>query len=574
MANQARFNQIIQLVDERGFIAVSELSELLHVSEMTIRRDLEQLDVQRRLQRTYGGAASLRAKAGGNGNGDETASIEQRTVPLLERVDVLIATALNPKYDGLLLDSIGSKKIIPIVAESLSIGEEATVVAVDNYQAGIELGRWAGNYALEHWDGNAHILDLTYYLANTQTRSRGFINGVTQVLPMAEVLLSLDAQSRYDTAYRLTRDALTVYEQINIIFAINDIIAWGAISACKDLGIDPDKLIVLPFGLEGDTLKDALVQGFFCKAGLAMFPEIVGSVCIEAAVAAYNHCALPAQLVTPHAVLTAESLHTMYEHSDQGWAIRWDVVKRELEIPLLAQADGLAREGKLPRRIGFIVPFSAHEWYQNLVKTMRTYSDRLGCEFEIVDVHQSLKDEVDLTRREIASVAAKMVEPGDVILIDGGPLATHLAEALLEKEGVTVITNAIPVFEILRANPELTLILTGGAYRYSSQVLVGPTAEGALRELRADKLFLTVTGISLDFGLSHTNISEVTIKQAMIHSAREVILLADHTFFGQDSVIQVASPTIVNKLITDDALPASVRLDLTKLGIEIILAND
>lgn len=573
MANQGRLNQIIQLVDERGFVSVGELSELLHVSEMTIRRDLEQLDVQGRLQRTYGGAASLRAKVGANGNGNETASIEQHAVPLLERVDVLIATALNPKYDGLLLDSIGSRKVIPIVAESLSIDEEATVVAVDNYQAGIELGRWAGNYALEHWDGKAHILDLTYYLANTQTRSRGFVNGITQVLPMAEVVLSLDAQSRYDTAYRLTRDALTVHQQINIIFAINDILAWGAINACNDLGIDPDKLIVLPFGLEGNTLKDALFQGFFCKAGLAMFPEIVGSVCIEAAIAAYNHRSLPAQLVTPHAVLTAETIQNMYQHTPQGWEIRWDSVTRELEIPLPVQNDRLTREEKLPRRIGFIVPFSEHEWYQNLVKTMRAYSDRLGCEFEIVDVHQSLKDEVDLTRREIAKAAARMVEPGDVILIDGGPLATHLAVALLEKQGFTVITNAIPVFDILRANPEIIMMLTGGAYRFSSQVLVGPTAEGALRELRADKLFLTVTGISLDFGLSHTNISEVTIKQAMIHSAREVILLADHTFFGQDSVIQVAPPTVVHKLITDDALPASVRLDLTKLGIEIILAN-
>jgi DeoR/GlpR family transcriptional regulator of sugar metabolism len=573
MANQGRVNQIIQLVDERGFVSVGDLSELLHVSEMTIRRDLEQLDVQGRLQRTYGGAASLRAKAGTNGNGNEVTSLEQRSVPLLERVDVLIATALNPKYDGLLLDSIGSKKIIPIVAESLSIEEEATVVAVDNYRAGVELGRWAANYAREHWGGMAHVLDLTYYLSNTQTRSRGFMDGLAQVIPLAEVVLSLDAQSRYDTAYRLTRDALTVHQQINIIFAINDVIAWGAINACKDLGIDPDKLIVLPFGLEGNTLKDAILQGAYCKAGLAMFPEIVGSVCIEAAIAAYNHCALPAQLVTPHAVLTAETLHTMYQHTPQGWEIRWDIVKSQLEIPLPVHFDPAIREEKLPRRIGFIVPFSEHEWYQNLVKTMRAYSERLGCEFEIIDVHQSLKDEVDLRRRDIAAVAAKMVEPGDVILIDAGPLANHLAEALLEKKGVTIITNAIPVFEILRANPEITIMLTGGAYRHSSQVLVGPTAEGALRELRADKLFLTVTGISLDFGLSHTNISEVTIKQAMIHSAREVILLADHTFFGQDSVIQVAPPTVVHKLITDDALPASIRLDLTKLGIEIILAN-
>jgi DeoR family transcriptional regulator, fructose operon transcriptional repressor len=178
-----------------------------------------------------------------------------------------------------------------------------------------------------------------------------------------------------------------------------------------------------------------------------------------------------------------------------------------------------------------------------------------------------------MRRREIAHVAAQLVQTGDVIMIDGGPIANYLAEALLEKKSITVITNAMPVFDVLRNNPDITLILTGGAYRFSSQVLVGPTGEGALRELRADKLFLMVTGISLGFGLSHTNISEVTFKQAMIHSAREVILLADHSSFGQESVIQVASPKVVHKLITDDALPASVRLELTKLGIQIILAN-
>jgi len=60
----------------------------------------------------------------------------------------------------------------------------------------------------------------------------------------------------------------------------------------------------------------------------------------------------------------------------------------------------------------------------------------------------------------------------------------------------------------------------------------------------------------------------------MIHSAREVILLADHTYFGLESTIQVAPLTVVNRLITDDALPASVRLELTKLGIQIVLANE
>lgn len=227
----------------------------------------------------------------------------------------------------------------------------------------------------------------------------------------------------------------------------------------------------------------------------------------------------------------------------------------------------------MPGCIGIIVPFMEHEWYQNLVVAMQAHADHYQIEIEIVDVDQSLKDEVELSRREIARTAANMAENGDVILIDGGPMATYLAEALLEKQDLTVITNAMPVFDILRAHAEIILISTGGAYRTSSQMLVGPTAEGALRELRADKVFLQVAGITFDFGLSHTHISEVTMKQAMIRSARQVILLADHTLFQQEATVQVAPLTVVNQLVTDDALPASTRLDLSKLGIQIILAN-
>ena len=571
MPNRDRLQTIIEKVDQRGFVSVKELSELLNVSEMTIRRDLELLDNQKRIQRTFGGAATLRA-AEAPPNEDNARFSDKPEGLLVNRVDVLIASSLTPKYDSLLLETI-RKKNIPIIAESLALQSEETVVAVDNDKAARDLGNWAGNYALKKWGKQAIILDLTYYLSNTLARSRGFIAGVRDVIPNAEVILSLNAQSRYDTAYQLTRDALTVHKNINIIFAINDSIAWGAINACKDLGIDRESVIVVPFGLEGDTLKNALKTGDYCKIGLAMFPEIVGPACVEAAIAAYNRLPLSRQLLTPYAILTSETLPDLYACTETGWKLRWEVARKSLSIPIEVDRLNIHPGGRMPRRIGFIVPFSAHEWYKNLITAMKMHASQLKIEFEIVDADQSLKDEVDLRRREIAFIAAEQVQPGDVILIDGGPIANYLAEALVEKESITVITDSMPVFDILRRVPTNILISTGGAYRHSSQMLVGPTAEGALKELRADKLFLMVTGITLEFGLSHTNISEVTMKQAMIRSAREVILLADNTFFGQESVVQVAPLTVVNKLITDDALPASTRLDLTKLGIQIILAN-
>ena len=570
-ANQ-RLGQIVALVQERGFVSVNELSEVYDVSEVTIRRDLQRLHEERRLRRTFGGAASLAAP----GSAQADAGLHRLSTPPLEgfltdRVDVLIATSFDPRIDSVLLDR-AEKRAIPIIAESIGLNGMKTVVSVENYQAGRALGCWAGQYAQQYFAGQAYALDLTYHLNNTQARSQGFTAGLKEVLPTAQTVLSINAQSGWQTARQLTADALNVYPHINIIFAINDATAWGAIQACQDLGVNPDSLLVLTFGLEGDTLKNDLTAGRYCKAGLAMFPEIVGPVCIEAAINAYHHTPMARHLVTPYVILTAETLPQFYAKTETGWHIRWDTVTRQLIIPLSIDK-AAPKTATLPRRIGFVVPFSEHEWYKSLIACMQAHADSLNIELEIVDAAQHLKDEVSLRKRGIAQIAAEQVQSGDVILVDGGQVTTYLAEELTEKENITVITNSVPVFDILRDKRAITLISTGGLLRPASETLIGPTAEVALRELRADKLFLSVAGISLDFGLSHASLAEVAMKQAMIRAAREVILLADHTKFGQESVVQVAPASVVNKLITDNALPASIRLELNKLGIEVIIAR-
>jgi DeoR/GlpR family transcriptional regulator of sugar metabolism len=568
----SRHDQIVSLIDEHSFLTVSQLSALCDVSEMTIRRDLEHLHAQKRIQRTYGGAVSLR-----NGTAEleeiNPASQDQRAeVLLVDQVDVLIATSVNPYLDRLLIDR-ATKKGIPIIAESIEMSHERTVVAVDNYCAGFDLGTWAGKYLQEQGIQKANLLDLTFHQPNTQNRSRGFADGLNQTNFPFETVLSINSQSRYITAYQLTRDALTVYPQINLIFAINDTTAWGAINACRDLNIDPSNMTVITFGLEGDTLKNELMTPTsYCKAGLAMFPEIVSLTCVEAAIAAFNEQPQPESYITPHVVLTAATLPDFYRRTSDGWELNWERVRNQLTIPIQIEREKHHPATDLPERIGLIVPFLEHEWYKNLTVLLKDYAEEYGISLQVIDADQNVRDEIEVRRRQIAGKAAALVEPSDVVLVDGGPIAIYLAEELKQKKDITVITNSVTVFDILNRTPGITLISTGGAVRYNSQMLVGPTAEGALKELRADKLFLMVSGISLDFGLSHDTISEVTMKQAMLRSAREVILLADHTAFGAQVGIQVAPLRAVHRLITDDALPASSRLDISKVGIQIILA--
>ena len=573
MLADERLEHVVSLVEDRGFISVKELSSLFDVSEVTIRRDLQRLDEAKRLRRTYGGAASLRPAFSPDAEADQTQRVEPPPGGFFtDRVDVLIATSCDPHADRILLGR-AEERNIPVIAESIGMSGIETLVAVDSYQAGLALGRWAGDYAQRCFEGQAYLLDLTYHLSNTEARSRGFVAGLREILPLAQTVLSINAQSAWQTAYQLTTDALQVYPTINIIFAINDATAWGAIRACQDMGVNPDSVLVIPFGLEGNTLKNALIAGEYCKVGLAMFPEIVGPVCIEAAIRAYNQQHMPEQLVTPHAVLTSENLPEFYARNDTGWHLSWTTLNKQLVLPLRIDNITPRTPDTLPQRIGFVVPHSEHEWYKNLIACMQAYTKDLNIELEVIDAAQNLRDEVALRKRGIAQMAAEQVQPEDVLLIGEGQINIYLAEELTNKENITVITNSIPVFETLRNKPNITLISTGGLMRHSSDTFIGPTAEAALRELRADKLFLAVTGVSLDFGLSHTNLAEVTMKQAMIRGAREVILLADHSKFGEESVVQVAPISTVNKLVTDNALPASIRLELSKLGVEIVLAK-
>ncbi|MFP7414119.1 DeoR/GlpR family DNA-binding transcription regulator [Priestia filamentosa] len=57
-----RQQKIVDLVNLRSSIRVSELSELFAVTEETIRRDLEKLEKEKKLRRSHGGAVSVQEK--------------------------------------------------------------------------------------------------------------------------------------------------------------------------------------------------------------------------------------------------------------------------------------------------------------------------------------------------------------------------------------------------------------------------------------------------------------------------------------------------------------------------------
>lgn len=102
-------------------------------------------------------------------------------------------------------------------------------------------------------------------------------------------------------------------------------------------------------------------------------------------------------------------------------------------------------------------------------------------------------------------------------------------------------------------------------------LMVGPIAELNLRNLNPDKVFLGANGITLSDGLTTPDLVEANTKKAMLERAKEVIILADHSKFGETAFVKIAEIKDIDTIITDRDLNRET-LKKFKDNVEIILA--
>jgi DeoR/GlpR family transcriptional regulator of sugar metabolism len=173
----------------------------------------------------------------------------------------------------------------------------------------------------------------------------------------------------------------------------------------------------------------------------------------------------------------------------------------------------------------------------------------------------------------IAGRAAAMVRPGTAIAISAGTTTWALARRLGDVPQLTVVTNSIPVAEILYriGRADQTVVLTGGI-RTPSNALVGPVAVNALRHLHVDLLFMGVHGMDQRRGFTTPNLMEADTNRALMEAARKVVVVADHTKWGVVGLSSIAALDEADVLITDDELAPEVRDALAEQVGELVVA--
>lgn len=174
-------------------------------------------------------------------------------------------------------------------------------------------------------------------------------------------------------------------------------------------------------------------------------------------------------------------------------------------------------------------------------------------------------------KQRIARAAALLVSPGDTILMDAGTTVVEMAPHLAGIERLTVVTNALNVVLEVAAKTDARIILLGGNFNREASSTLGSLAEQTLGELLVQKAFLGTQAFDLEHGFTDTTMEIAQIKRAMLRAARRTILLTDSGKLGHRGFIKVAPLTAVQTVITDTGLPAEIRAEVERLGVEVVL---
>jgi DeoR/GlpR family transcriptional regulator of sugar metabolism len=173
-------------------------------------------------------------------------------------------------------------------------------------------------------------------------------------------------------------------------------------------------------------------------------------------------------------------------------------------------------------------------------------------------------------KTRIGQAAAALVEDGQSVILGGGSTVAEVARCLSERP-IQIVTNSIPVAQVFWDSKQAEVILTGGYLYPRLGVQLGPICEKMLHNVSADILIMGIRGIT-EAGISDSNSLIVESLRAMIRAVRKVVIVADHTKFGRDALIRVASLDEIHQVVSDKELPRNFQRMLKAHNVASLLA--
>jgi DeoR family transcriptional regulator, glycerol-3-phosphate regulon repressor len=246
------------------------------------------------------------------------------------------------------------------------------------------------------------------------------------------------------------------------------------------------------------------------------------------------------------------------------------------------------RHGKILQRLeskGTVSVADLAERFDVSMETIRRDLKLLSDQGRLHMVHggaTTLDVEPALSRRTIENQkgkvaigrkAADLVKDGMVILIDSGSTTLALAEALINRNHLTVLTNSLPIALVLTRTKSIKTVVLGGEIEPNDEASFGLDAMDMVRKFRVDLAFIGAGGISHDG--EFTDYTRIAAEQRalMMATGQRAFVLADHTKFSKRTPVRIPTTTALTGLITDHLPSDEPSAKAAKRRWPIILAS-
>jgi len=187
----------------------------------------------------------------------------------------------------------------------------------------------------------------------------------------------------------------------------------------------------------------------------------------------------------------------------------------------------------------------------------------------VLDYNHRLKV-VSKEKQVIGKKAASYTHPGDRLILDASTTVQACADHM-ENIECTIITNSINSAEILSKHRSISIHLIGGELQKEHRFLFGAQAFEKLSQYFVDRVFIGIVGVSMT-GFTSANEDDGMLKKKMTQQAKEVIVLADHTKFGNHGFFQFADFKDIDVLITDRVPNKDFVRLLNESNVELVIA--
>jgi DeoR/GlpR family transcriptional regulator of sugar metabolism len=160
-------------------------------------------------------------------------------------------------------------------------------------------------------------------------------------------------------------------------------------------------------------------------------------------------------------------------------------------------------------------------------------------------------------KRRIARAAAALVEEDETIMIESGSCCALLAEELANtRKHVTIVTNSAFIANHIRHAPYCKIILLGGEYQPSAQVMVGSITRCCAQIFFSDKFFIGADGFNEKCGFTGKDHVRSQTVRDIAEQVQQIIVLTESEKFLYQGVERIVQTEQVSLVFTDDKIPA------------------